>query len=400
MNGPILKRKILLLGVVFILFSFMGSSGRAQTLIPEDPAKGARLFVSKGCIRCHAFKGEGGKTGPDFGRVDLGNTLLDLASKLLNHIPPMVQGMERMRMTKPNLTGEEITDISAYLYFLKFFDDPGNGTRGQYLFNEKGCGKCHPLSGRGKEGEPGLDQFPQNISPVYLSEMIWNHGPVMIAQMVKLGMKWPTFEGTEMMDLLEYIKVNARGPKETAFITPGNPREGRKIFFEKGCIKCHAIRGEGGKGGEDLGKRAQLFYKSLTQITSIMWNKGPTVLAKMAQTQTGIPKFTAKEMADLLAYLYFLHFIDEPGNPVNGKKAYLEMGCVKCHGLDGKPGDWMRVDLSKYEKVSHPIDIVAGLWNHSLEIEKAMKEKGISWPRFKREELVDILEFIRSPKKR
>jgi len=124
------------------------------------------------------------------------------------------------------------------------------------------------------------------------------------------------------------------------------------------------------------------------------------VLAKMAQTQTGIPKFTAKEMADLLAYLYFLHFIDEPGNPVNGKKAYLEMGCVKCHGLDGKPGDWMRVDLSKYQKVSHPIDIVAGLWNHSLEIEKAMKEKGISWPRFKREELVDILEFIRSPKKR
>jgi mono/diheme cytochrome c family protein len=400
MNGSILKRKTLLLGVVFILFSLKGLSVWAQTVIPEDPAKGARLFVSKGCIKCHAFKGEGGKTGPDFGRVDLGNTLLDLASKLLNHIPPMVQGMERMKMTKPNLTGEEITDISAYLYFLRFFDDPGNGTRGQYLFNEKGCSKCHPLTGRGKEGEPGLDQFPQNISPVYLTEMIWNHGPVMIAQMVKLGMKWPTFEGTEMMDLLEYIKTNAKGPKEAAFITPGNPREGKKIFVEKGCIRCHAIRGEGGKGGEDLGKRAQLFYKSLTQIASVMWNKGPTVLAKMAQTQTGIPKFTAKEMADLLAYLYFLHFIDEPGNPVNGRKTYIEMGCVKCHGLDGKPGDWLQVDLSKYQKGSNPIDIVAGVWNHGLEIEKAMKEKGISWPRFKRGELVDILEFIRSPKKR
>ncbi len=400
MNHPILKRRAFLLGVAFILFSLMGSSVWAQTIIPEDPAKGARLFVSKGCIKCHAFKGEGGKTGPDFGRVDLGNTLLDLASKLLNHIPPMVQGMERMRMTKPSLTGEEIADISAYLYFLKFFDDPGNGTRGQYLFNEKGCSRCHPPSGRGKEGEPGLDQFPQNISPVYLSEMIWNHGPVMIAQMIKLGMKWPTFEGTEMMDLLEYIKVNARGAREAAFITPGNPREGRKIFTEKGCIKCHAIRGQGGKGGEDLGRRAQLFYKSLTQIASVMWNKGPTVLAKMAQTQTGIPKFTAKEMADLLAYLYFLHFIDEPGNPVNGKKAYLEMGCVKCHGLDGKPGDWMQVDLSKYQKAPQLTDIVAGVWNHGTEIEKAMKEKGMSWPRFKREELVDILEFIRSQKKR
>jgi len=51
-----------------------------------------------------------------------------------------------------------------------------------------------------------------------------------------------------------------------------------------------------------------------------MWNKGPTVLAKMAQTQAGIPKFTPKEMADLLAYLYFLHFIDEPGNPAMGKR--------------------------------------------------------------------------------
>jgi len=211
MNGPTWKQRTLLLGVGLILFSIMGSSAWAQAVIPEDPAKGARLFVSKGCIKCHAFKGEGGKIGPDFGRVDLGNTLLDLASKLLNHIPPMVQGMEKMRMTKPSLTGEEITDISAYLYFLKFFDDPGNATRGQYLFNEKGCNICHPLSGRGKEGEPGLDQFPQNISPVFLSEMIWNHGPVMIAQMVKLGMKWPTFEGTEMMDLWNTSKGMQEG---------------------------------------------------------------------------------------------------------------------------------------------------------------------------------------------
>ncbi len=393
-------RRIFLFGGGILILLLTLSPSNAQTPLPEDPSKGARLFVSKGCVKCHAFKGEGGKIGPDFGRVDLGDTQFDLASKLLNHIPPMVQGMERMRMTKPNLTGEEITDISAYLYFLKFFDEPGNSTRGQYLFNEKGCGNCHPLTGRGKEGEPGLDQFPQNISPVYMSEMIWNHGPVMIAHMVKLGMRWPTFEGAEMMDLLEYIRVNARGPKEAAFITPGNPREGKQVFITKGCMKCHAIRGEGGKVGEDLGKRATQFYKSLTQIASVMWNKGPTVLAKMAQTQIGIPKFTPKEMADLLAYLYFLRFIDEPGNPVNGKKVYLEMGCSKCHGIDGKPGETRQIDLAKYQKVSNPSEIVAGIWNHGLEIEKAMKESGMSWPRVKKEELVDLLEFIRSPKKK
>jgi cytochrome c len=399
------RKKNFTTGMILILV-LIGSSTFAQ-LLPEDPTKGNRLFVSKGCVRCHAFrgrsifdeKGDGGKIGPDFGRVDLGNTQLDMAAKLWNHIPSMNIGMQQARMIRPNLTGQEFTEISAYLYFLKFFDEPGEATRGRSIFNEKGCGSCHPLSGKGKEGEPGLDQFPQNISPVFLTQSIWNHGPVMIAQMVKLGMKWPVFEGTEMMDLLEFIKMNAKGVKETAFITPGNPKEGKQVFAAKGCIKCHAVRGEGGKEAEDLGKRAKTFYKSLTQITSIMWNKGPAVLGKMSQTQIGIPKFTPKEMADLIAYLYFLHFIDEPGNPGNGKKIFSESGCSKCHGVDGKPGELMTLSLSKYQKAGNSMDIVASLWNHSTEIEKAMKGKGISWPRFKKGELADLLEFIRTPKK-
>lgn len=394
-----MKRKIGLLGVVMVSSLLFSSLSFAQALLPEDPARGARLFVSKGCVKCHALKGEGGKAGPDLGKIDLGDTQFELASVLLNHIPSMTQGMERAKVPKPNLTGDELTQISAYLYFLKFFDEPGNATRGRYVFTEKGCNNCHLLSGKGKEGEPGLEEFPQNISAVFLSQAIWNHGPVMIAEMVKLGLKWPVFEGTEMMDLLEYIKMNAKGPKEAAFITPGNPKLGRQVFVAKGCVKCHSIRGEGGKGGEDLGKKAKTFYKSLTQIASIMWDKGPTVLAKMAQIQTGIPKFTPKEMADLIAYLYFLHFIDEPGNSIHGNRVFSELGCAKCHSTNGIKGELMQIDLSKYGKTTNPMELVAGIWNHSIEIEKAMREKGIPWPRFKNGELDDLLEFIRTAKK-
>jgi len=390
------QKAAMIIGVVSF---FIAASLFAQSL-PEDPTKGSRLFADKGCARCHALKGEGGKIGPDFGRVDLGNTPLEMVAKLWNHIPSMNVGMERAKMIKPSLTGQEFTEISAYLYFLRFFDEPGDATRGRSIFNEKGCGTCHLPSGKGKEGEPGLDQFPQNITPVFLAQSIWNHGPVMIARMVARGVKWPTFEGTEMMDLLEYIKLNAKAGKETAFITPGSPREGKRVFAAKGCIKCHAIRGEGGKEAADLGERAKTFYKSLTQIASSMWNKGPTVLAKMGQTQLGIPKFTPKEMADLIAYLYFLHFIDEPGNPVNGKRIFSEFGCSKCHGLDGKPGELMTLSLSKYQKADSSMEIVAGTWNHSTGIEKAMVEKGIAWPRFKKGELADLLEYIRSPKQK
>ncbi len=380
--------------IVLLVASFL----YAQALLPENPSKGARLFVNKGCVRCHALKGEGGRTGPDLGKIDVGDTQLESASKLLNHIPPMASGMERMKMVKPTLTPEDLVEISGYIYFLRFFDEPGNGVRGRYLFNEKGCSRCHPETGKGKEGEVGLDHFPQNVTPVYLSQMIWNHGSLMMAQISKLGMKWPVFEGTEMMDLLDYIRMNAKGARENALITPGNPQEGRKIFAEKGCTKCHSIRGVGGKGGEDLGKRAKVLYTSLTQIASLMWNKGPTVLSKMAQTQIGIPKFTTKEMADLIAYLYFLHFIDDPGNPGNGKEVFVRLGCVKCHNLDGRPGEIMNIDLSKYEKSSNPMDVVAGIWNHSGAIEKAMREKDIAWPVFKKRELADLLEYLHSAK--
>lgn len=390
-------RKMISLGGGCLLLLLIASWTLAQVL-PEDPAKGARLFVSKGCAKCHALKGEGGRIGPDLGKIDLGDTQLDQAAKIWNHMPSMILGMERAKMIKPSLTGQEFTEISAYLYFLKFFDEPGNPVQGKSVFNEKGCNVCHALSGKGKEGEPGLDAFPQNISPIFLSQVIWNHGPSMIARMVQLGMKWPEFKETEMMDLLEYIKANAKGTKESAFITPGNPKMGRQVFAAKGCVRCHTIRGEGAKGGHDLGKKAKTFYKSLTQIASIMWNKGPTVLAKMGQTQSGIPKFTSKEMADLMAYLYFLHFIDEPGNPTNGKKLFTEMGCAKCHGVDGKRGELMQIDLSKYQKAA-PMEIVAGIWNHSSEIQKAAGEKKIPWPRFKMGEMVDLLEYMRTPKK-
>ncbi len=384
-----------------ILMTILVLSPAFSQTLPDDPARGARLFVNKGCVKCHALKGEGGKTGPDLGKIDLGDTQLDLAAKLWNHIPSMVAGIERAKILKPNLTGEELGSIAAYLYFLKYFDEPGDATKGKFLYNEKGCFSCHPLSGKGKRGESGLNEFPQNISPVFLSMEIWNHGPEMIANMVKLGMKWPEFKETEMIDLLEYIKTNARGPKEVAYITPGNPREGRKVFLSKGCGECHPVRGEKtAASGIDLSKRSKAYYQSLTRVASAMWNKGPVVLAKMSQTKMGIPKFTPKEMADLTSYLYFLHFIDEPGNPVNGKKKFSDLECVRCHGLDGKQGELMHIDLSKYQKTDNPMEIAAGIWNHSVEIRRATMEKGIPWPRFKKGEMADLLEYLRTPKKK
>jgi cytochrome c2 len=378
---------------------FIATPAIAQTL-PEDPSRGGQLFVSKGCVKCHAVRGEGGNIGPDLGRIVLGGTQLELAAEIWNHTPSMLAGMEQAGIAKPALTGQEFTEITSYLYFLKFFDQSGTAAAGEYLFDQKGCITCHLVSGRGKDGAPGLDEFPRNASPVYLSQSLWNHSLRMMARMVRIGMKWPNFEGTEMMDTLAYIRTKARGADEPFIFKPGNPREGRAVYNDKGCFNCHSIHGEGAKAGVDLGKRAEYFYTSLTQIASSMWNKSPEmILFTIAPTQGGVPRFTAKEMADLLAYLYFLHYTDEPGDASRGKKLFSAVGCAQCHGMDEKRGTLMYIDLSKYRKAA-ATEIVAGIWNHSVKMREATGEKGVSWPQIKKGEMADLLEFIRKPAKK
>ena len=391
-----MKTGTILSNVIIIVLLFASTSAVAQ-ILPEDPSRGGQLFVSKGCVKCHAVQGEGGKTGPDLGRIDLGGTQLDLAAKIWNHAPSMIAEMEHAGIAQPTLTGQEFTEITAYLYFLRFFDEPGNAASGEYLFDQKGCISCHLVSGRSSDGGPGLDEFPRNASSIFLSQALWNHSLRMMARMVRIGMSWPHFTETEMMDTLAYIKTKAKGAEEPFFFKPGNPKEGRAVFNAKGCTNCHSVNGEGAKAGIDLGKRAESYYTSLTQIASSMWNKTPEmILFTIAPMQGGVPRFTAKEMADLLAYLYFLHYTDKPGNALRGKKLFSNIGCAQCHGLDVNSGTVMYIDLSKYRN-SPATEIVAGIWNHSIKMREAAAEKGVSWPQIKTGEMADLLEFIRTP---
>lgn len=380
--------------IIVLLFAF--TSAVAQ-ILSEDPSRGGPLFVRKGCVKCHAVQDKGGRTGPDLGIIGLDTTQLELAAELWNHTPTMLAGMEHEGIAKPTLTGQEFTEITTYLYFLRFFDEAGDADSGEYVFAQKGCKSCHRVSGRDENGGPGLDEFPRNASPVYMSQAVWKHSRRMMARMLRIEKRWPTFSGNEMIDVLAYIKTRAKGPEEPYSFKP-NPKEGRAVFTAKGCTKCHSVHGEGAEDGIDLGKRAESYYTSLSQIASSMWNKSPEMFLR-ASMQDEVPQFTAEEITDLLAYLYFLHYTDEPGDASRGKKIFSNIGCAQCHGLDGKRGTLMYVDLSKYWN-SPPTEIVANIWNHSIRMQKATVEKGVPWPQLNKGEMADLLEFIRTPVKK
>jgi cytochrome c2 len=175
------------------------------------------------------------------------------------------------------------------------------------------------------------------------------------------------------------------------YLLPGNIKEGWKVFATKKCSVCHAIWGEGGKGGPDLGTLPQS-YISPSHLSALMWNHGPEMWGKISAKKIPLHKIEKKEMADLFAFLYFIRYMDEPGNPQKGKALMESKGCGKCHTL--KEGT--KEDLSRWGMYTNPILWAQMMWNHTPQMEEEMKRKGLLWIEFKEDEMVDLIAYIRS----
>ena len=105
------------------------------------------------------------------------------------------KGMER-----PSLSSKEMGDLVAYLFSIRYFDEPGDPVRGKGIFTSKQCHICH---GRGKK--PSLADLKGQISPIFMAQAMWNHGPTMFERMRKARMTWQKIDGRELVDLMEYL---------------------------------------------------------------------------------------------------------------------------------------------------------------------------------------------------
>ena len=52
---------------------------------------------------------------------------------------------------------------------------------------------------------PGLADLRGQISPIFMAQALWNHGPEMLERMRKAKMAWQKIDGKEMVDLMEYL---------------------------------------------------------------------------------------------------------------------------------------------------------------------------------------------------
>jgi mono/diheme cytochrome c family protein len=186
---------------------------------------------------------------------------------------------------------------------------------------------------------------------------------------------------------------NSEPPSRVGFL-PGNPGRGGELFLERGCTACHAVAGVGGHDAPDLA-RTRPVPTSLQEIAAAMWNHAPKMWEEMASRGGATPTLTPREFIDLMAFLFTVGYLEEEGDPVRGEAVFAGKKCRDCHtAAAGEPQ--IGTDLVPWTTRVNPILLAQLLWNHAPEMEQAVQEKGLPWPRIAPSEVADLLAFFRS----
>lgn len=243
-----------------------------------DAARGKDAFSRHRCADCHSLAESKGDAPPAATWQALGSPVA-LAEGMWNHAKRMSDEFERRGLRFPKLSSQDLTDIYVYLRNHpsisppqgSFAISPAEG--GEVLIKEKGCLKCH-------RGALALTTRMQGKTINDLAAAMWNHGP-------RITDKAGTFEPGQMGTLLSYIWATQ------FFETSGDARRGQKVFRDKSCAGCH----QDGRAPRLSGE-----FTTMRMIAAL-WNHGPAMLQQMRSRGISWPRFSDREMADLVSYL-------------------------------------------------------------------------------------------------
>jgi mono/diheme cytochrome c family protein len=355
-----------------------GARAAVPAVIPGDSARGAKLFQTQQCVRCHAVNGNGGKVGIDLGRsVSRNYTPAQLASTMWNHAPVMWGAMQASGVQPPRLKPEDAADLFAFFYSARFFDRPGDAALGQQTFASRQCGVCHGIEDSHAEGAPPVARWESLADPILLVRQMWNHSYRMTQSFARRHIEWQALTTGELNDILTYLRSLPETRLLAARFSNTSGAGGDRVFRSKGCVRCHT---------GSLALENRLHNMTLTDIAVDMWNHAP----RMMQPP---PELSEDEMRSLLSYLWMRQFVHAGGSVADGKKVFEERHCADCHagGTHGAPQ--LPGQARQYSEVS----IMSALWRHGPQMLRRMKEAGISWPMFRNaQEVANLIAYLNS----
>jgi mono/diheme cytochrome c family protein len=395
-GGMTMQTRFLVLLTSFALAPFLWPmpSSAQIAIVPGSASRGQDLFRTKACIDCHSFNGAGGKLAPDLAQQnENARTPMQLASVLWNHGPRMWQA-QKARHIQPTLDSAETADLFAYFYSLSYSKAPGDAARGARLFTEKSCAGCHETTASARP-DPKRSRLQSPIStwqdvndPLVWAEHMWNHSGKVYAELSSTGSGWLQFSGTDMADLLAYIRSLPESRSRSAVFQPGNPELGR-VTFERSCESCHSFGESTADPKIDLLKKPG--PSALTDYIAAMWNHAPQMHSRAGDT---FPILGPGDMRNLVAYLFAQRYFDEQGNVQRGARVFEAKNCAGCHEQRRK--ETGATDLTLGTERFSPITISAAVWRHGPSMFETIQKQNLTWPELKPSEMSDLIAYLNS----
>lgn len=358
-----------------------------------DPRVGEEIFDRKGCTRCHAINGYGGKIASDLGiQLSPQKGLNEFVAAMWNHAPVMWERMQTEKFPYPPFDYREMAHLFAFLYIVRYVDEPGDPSRGKDLVRSKGCIQCHPVRGNGGVIGPDLAEVARANTSLLWIQTMWNHAPAMGSSARMLGLSWPEFEHREMNDLIAYIQGVNSSPRAERHFLPANPRRGWELFQSKSCIVCHSVREVGGNVGPPL-DRGELAHLTLGELAVLMWNRSPRMWGQMKSRGIAPPTFQGQELADLVAFLQGVSYSEPGGSVADGEKVFSKSGCSQCHGSHAE-GTRQAPGLRRGAETFSGVTLAMALWSHGPKMYHRVREQGLPWPTLAAGDLGPLLGYL------
>ena len=377
------------LGIVVLCLVLSGGLGWAQSAPPAIPqVSDWDVFASKGCAGCHRIRGFGtGTVGPDLGQITSGTGFIEIAAAMWNHEARMRGTMRDQSVPWPRFTPQEFSNLIEFLFTAQYQDIARDPVEGQKLFASRGCERCHATTGAGERPAPPAAGLGRWTTSVLMAAAMWNHVASMGDGMDAAGVLHRPFAGTELQDIVAYIRSvasDARGKQAPLLV--GVPDRGQRLFADKGCAKCHAVQDTATAARRTLGPRTP--RATVTELPVKLWNHRATMRTFRFQAVTG------QDMSDITAYLHASYYFDPPpGNPHEGRRLLEDKGCLGCHALYGK-GAGSAPDFAKSNVVGSKLGQLTAMWNHGPVMENEAKRRSVTLPTLSGQELSDITTYL------
>ena len=258
---------------------------------PGDAGRGKRLFSAKHCSECHGLtEAKIPEAKPVAQWASVGQPMA-LTDAMWNHATTMKAEFARRKLSWPELTSQDLTDMLVYLRNLPSTRNAAahveitSGANGQMLFESKGCAACHA-------SKIALAPRLKGMTLTDIAVAMWNHEPKMAAA----GAKPVELESGEMRELVSYLWAGQ------FFEDQGSPAAGGRVFAAKRCATCHGETPNQAAGGAPKLLGTGRSFSAATMV-SALWHHGPRMLDQMKTQGISWPRFDGLEMANLVAYL-------------------------------------------------------------------------------------------------